>query len=126
MTTSQSAWAKIGRPRMLPDLSRRGAPARREAAVEGLALPRHVDQQLRWRKTLPARLLQPPTKIDERLRPHHVDIGQRAAAERRKPEAEDRAHVGLAHVGDDAFLHAAGGLERLNAEQAGFELRDVD
>ena len=31
---------------------------------------------------------------------HHVDVGQRAARERRKAKAEDRADIRLAHVGD--------------------------
>ena len=48
------------------------------------------------------------------LRPHHVDIGERAAGERRKAEAEDRADIGLAHVGDDALLDTARRLERLD------------
>ena len=52
-------------------------------------------------------LLQPLAQLDEALRPHHVDIGQRAAGERREAEAEDRADIGLAHVGDDALLEGS-------------------
>ena len=64
--------------------------------------------------------------IDEILRAHHVDVGQRAAGERRKAEAEDRADIGLAHVGEHVLLEAARGLQRLNAEQALLQLLDVD
>ena len=71
-------------------------------------------------------LFEPPAQIDEALGAHHVDVGKGAARERREAEAEDRAHVGLAHVGDDALLDAARGFQRLRHQQAVLELLDVD
>ena len=71
-------------------------------------------------------LLQPLAQLDEALRAHHVDVGQRAAGERREAEAEDRADIGLAHVGDDALLDAARGFQRLHHQEAVLELLDVD
>src|SRR5262249_57036192 len=43
-----------------------------------------------------------------------------------KAEAEDRAKVGVADVGEDALLEAAGGLERLADEEAPLQLGNVD
>ena len=52
-----------------------------------------------------------PAQLDERLRAHHVDVGQRAARIGRKAEAQDRADVGLAHVGQhDKYAYEAGQL----------------
>ena len=63
---------------------------------------------------------------DELLRAHHVDVGERAARIGRVAEAEDRADIGLAHVGEHAFLEAARGFQRLDREQAMLQLRHVD
>jgi len=46
--------------------------------------------------------------------------------ERRKAEAEDRADIGFAHIGDHAFLDAARGFERLDRQQAVLEHFNVD
>src|SRR5260370_14670869 len=67
----------------------------REAAVERLALGRHLDQEF-WRgETRAVFRLQPVAKLDEFLGPHEIDVGQRAAGERRKAKTEDRAGIGL-------------------------------
>src|SRR5688572_28288998 len=94
------------------DLRRRLALVRREALVEGLAVLGHVEQQLGRLEALAELLLEALAQLDELLSAHHVDIGERAARERREAEAEDRADVGLAHVRDDAILHGACGFHR--------------
>ena len=99
-----------------PELSRAGVAG--EAAVEAVAFGGHVDEQRRRRKPWPARRFEAPALFDECLRPHHVDVGQRTARERREAEAQDRADVSLAHVGQHALLEAARGFERLDAKQA--------
>src|ERR1700677_3167732 len=91
---------------------------RRVLAVEALALGRHLPQAAARREArtvLAGEFLRP---CDERLRAHAVDQRDRAAGERREAEAEDRADVGLAGVGDDALLHAARGLQRLREQEA--------
>src|SRR5262245_18219838 len=60
-----------------------------KAAVEGVPLFRHVDQQLRGREPRAARPLQPLAEFDERLGSHHVDIRERAAGERREAEPKN-------------------------------------
>ena len=57
---------------------------------------------------------------------HEVDIGQRAAGERREAEAEDRADIGLALIGDDVILHRARGFHRLHHQEALLQLLDVE
>ena len=59
-------------------------------------------------------------------RTHEVDVGQGAAGERGEAEAQDRADIGLARVGHDAFFHGAGGLERLDHQEPLLQLGDVD
>ena len=84
---------------------------RREPAVEGLALRRHVAQQLAAAsKRGPYFACELVAQLDEGLRAHAVDVGERAAGERREAEAEDRADIGLARIGDDALLHACARL----------------
>src|SRR5690242_15766650 len=83
---------------------------RREAAVEGLVPRRHVFQQL-WRGEARAVFgFKLVAELDEFSRAHEVDIGQRAAGERREAETEDRADIGLARIGDDVILHRARGF----------------
>src|SRR5258705_12566343 len=54
----------------------------REAAVERLALGRHVDQEF-WRREARAVFgFQPVTKSDKLFRAHEGDLGQSAAGER--------------------------------------------
>ena len=52
-------------------------------------------------------------KFDEFLRAHEIDVAQGAARVRREAETEDRAHIGLARIGDDALLDGARRFERL-------------
>ena len=88
---------------------------------------RHVDEQLRRAQSAPRMSVSSRRHSStKRLRPHHVDVGERAAGERRKAEAEDRADIGLAHVGEHALLDAARGLERLDGEQPLLDLVLVD
>ena len=63
---------------------------------------------------------------DEILRAHEVDIGQRAAGEGGKAEAEDRADIGLAHIGDDVILDRARGFHRLHHQEALLQFLDVE
>src|SRR5205807_2231082 len=85
---------------------------RREAAVEGLALGGHVDQKL-WRGEARAVFgLELMAELDEFLRAHKIDVGQRTTGKRRKAKPEDRADIGLAHIGDDMILHGARGFHR--------------
>src|SRR3954453_21980390 len=90
---------------------------RRETPIEGLALLGHINEQLRRRKARAVFFLELLAEVDEGLRAHHVDVGQRAAGVRRKTEAEDRADVGLAHVGDDLLLEGTRGLDRLHYQE---------
>src|ERR1700676_5251603 len=78
---------------------RRRQLLRREAAVERLALRRHLLQEFRRGEARAVFGLELVAQRDEILRPHEVDIGQRAAGKRRKAEAEDRTDIGFAHVG---------------------------
>src|SRR5437879_2620429 len=80
-------------------LRRRGRQLlRREAAVEGLAFGCHLLQQFRRGEARAVFGFQLVAELDEFFRAHEVDIGQRAAGERREAEAEDRADIGLARV----------------------------
>src|SRR5476649_992823 len=108
------------------DASRRLALVRREAAIEGVALGGEIEQERRRLEARAVFLFQRLAQFDELLRSHHVDVGQRAAGERRKAETQDRAHIGLAHVGDHALLEGARGFQRLHDQEAGFQLLDAD
>src|SRR5271170_4246132 len=88
----------------------------REAAIERFALFRHFVQQLGRLEAVAVALGKAVAKFDERLCAHAVDVRHRAAGERREAEAKDRADVGLAHVGDHAFLDTARGFERLDRQ----------
>src|SRR4051812_15770636 len=68
----------------------------------------------------------PLAERQERLRAHEVDVGERAAGVGGEAEAEDRADIGLARIGDDALLDRARRLERLRDEKAALHLRDVE
>src|SRR5665213_4243297 len=68
---------------------------RREAAVEAFVVLGHVEKKLGRREALAVFLFQLLTQRDEFLRPHHVDVRQRAARIRRKAEAEDGADIGF-------------------------------
>src|SRR6185312_10346410 len=59
---------------------------RRESAVECFALFRHVEQELRRGEARAVFGFELAAKLDELLRPHEIDVGQRAAGERRKAE----------------------------------------
>src|ERR1700689_2335221 len=98
----------------------------REAAIERLALFRHVGEELAGLEAVAMVLRELVAQRHESLRAHAVDIGDSAAGERRKAEAEDRADIGFAHVGDDALLDAAGGFERLYRQQPRLELGDIE
>src|SRR5258705_13084765 len=63
---------------------RRRQLLRREAAVEGLALGRHLFQEFRRGGARAVFGLQLVAKIDGLLRAHEVDIGKRSAGELRK------------------------------------------
>src|SRR5437868_1515872 len=98
----------------------------REAAVEGLAALGHLAQQPVGPEARAVCLGEALAERDESLAAHAVDVGQRAAAERRKAKAEDGPHVGLANVRQDAFLKAACGLQRLNDQEALLQLREIE
>src|SRR6516164_9241419 len=75
-----------------------------EAAVEGVALRGHVGEKVARREAQAVLAFEPFAQIDEAPRPRHVDVGQGPAGERREAEAEDRADIRLADIGDDALL----------------------
>src|SRR6185312_2920784 len=104
----------------------RGRLLRRKAAVEGFALGGHLFEKLRRREARAVFGLELAAELDEVFRPHEVDIGQRAASERRKAESEDRADVGLARVDDDVILDRARGFHGLHHEEALLELLDIE
>src|ERR1700733_11045662 len=89
----------------------------RVLAVEALALGRHLPQAAARREARTVLASEFLGAGDERLRAQAVDQRDRTAGERREAEAEDRADVGLAGVGDDALLHAARGLQRLREQE---------
>jgi hypothetical protein len=60
-----------------------------------------------------------------KLRADGVDQRERSAGIGREAPAEDRADVGVAHVGEDAFLEAARRVEGLHVEEALLEVLDV-
>src|SRR5277367_2726912 len=63
---------------------------RREAAIEGLALLRHVEKKLRRLEPLAADFGEGVAKIDESLGAHTIDIGDGSAGERGEAEPENR------------------------------------
>src|SRR3954465_10653133 len=81
-----------------------GRFARLFATVEGGAARRHVEEDLGRREAGAVLRREGPAELDEALRAHEVDVGQRAARVGREAEAEDRADVGLARIGDHALL----------------------
>src|SRR5262245_58227662 len=98
----------------------------RKQLVETLAFGRDLDQERRRFEALAVFRFKLAALLNESLRAHHVDIAERAARIGRKTEAQNRADVGLAHVGEHMFLKATRRLQRLDAEQALLELVDVD
>src|SRR6187399_2558073 len=70
----------------MTDLRRR--LLRREAPIESLALGSHVFQKLRRSEARAVFGFELVTELDELPGAHEVDIGQRAAGERREAEAE--------------------------------------
>src|SRR5207253_3533838 len=107
-------------------LRRRARLARSEPSVERVALGGHLDEELRRLEARAVLLLKRLHHIDEALGAEHVDPGERPARVGCEAEAEDRAHVRLAHVGEHALFEAARGLERHDAEQAVLDLGHVD
>src|SRR5690348_15796952 len=99
---------------------------RGKAAVEGFALFRHLFQKLRRREARAVLGLELVAQLDEFFRAHEIDVGQRPSRERRKTEAQDRAHIGLARIDDDVILDRARGLHRLHHEKALLQLVDVE
>src|SRR5262249_20145290 len=97
-----------------------------EPPVEGVALAGHFDEKLRGLEACAVLLLEGLHHLDEALGAEHVDPRERPAGIWRKPEAEYRADVGLAHVGEHALFETARGLERHDAEQAVLDLAHVD
>ena len=65
-------------------------------------------------------------KRDEIGRAHPIDVAQCAAGKWREAEADDRADIGLARIGDDAVLDHPRRLDRLGHEEPLLELADVD
>ena len=113
--------AAVRRPSSPPP-SRRGRSARRRSRPSSAM----STQQLRRLELRAVFLLQRLGELDELLRAHAVDVGQRAAGEGREAEGEDRADIGLARIGDDAFLHDARRFQRDGDEEALLQLLDVD
>src|SRR5882724_8622481 len=107
-------------------LLRRRQLLRREAAVERLALGRHFDQEFRRGEARAVFGLKLVAKLDELPGAHEVDVGQRAAGERRKAKTQDRADIGFAGIGDHVILHGTRGLHRLHHQKALLQLLDVE
>src|SRR2546423_7533769 len=115
-----------GHERSIWRLRRLLLPLGREARIKALAPGGHLDEQLVRLEALAVFLRELFAQRDELTCAHHVDVGQRAARIGRVAEAEDRADVGFAHVGEHALLEAARGLQRLDREQASFQFVYVD
>src|SRR5512139_3406793 len=86
--------------------------------MEWLVALRALAQPLRRLEPLAVALRQPVALRDEVADAERVDVRQRAAGPGREPPAEDRAEVRLGSRGHHALLHAARGLERLDAQQS--------
>src|SRR5881227_3538493 len=95
-------------------------------AIKSLARFRHVDEQAGRRETVAVLLGELVAEQNEIADAHSVDIAQRAAGIRCKAEAEDRADIRLARIGDHPFLEGARGLNRLHDEDALLQFLDVD
>src|SRR5690606_2359273 len=92
---------------------------RREAGVESLAFRRHVAQQRVGAEALAVLLGKAVAFLDEFLHAHlQVHEGADPSRVRREAPGEDGADVGVARVGDDAFLETAGDLDALAIEEA--------
>src|ERR1043165_2297237 len=98
-------------------------PLRGKARIEALALLRHLDEQLVRLEALAVFLRELLAQRDELFHAHHVDVAERTTGVRRIAEAEDRADVRLAHVGEHALLEAARGLEEGRSEEHTSELQ---
>src|SRR6266702_6995979 len=99
---------------------------RREATVEGFSLRSHLLEKFRRGEARAVLRFELVAELDEFLRAHEVDVGQRAAGERREAEAEDRADISLARIGDDVILHRARGFYRLHHQETLLQLLDVE
>jgi hypothetical protein len=86
-----------------------------EAAIEGFALLGHFHEQLRCAELLAVLARQHLAHVDKGLCAHAVDVAQRPARVGREAEAEDGAEIGLARIGDDAFLHGAAASSAITA-----------
>src|SRR5689334_4393034 len=97
---------------------------RTEALVEALVGLRHFTQKRRRLEAIAVLLGETVGFFDERLRaPEQVNVADGAAAIGRKAPSEDRAHIRVARIGDDAFLEAARHFDALAEEKALGELR---
>src|SRR3954465_11120545 len=103
-----------------------GRPLLPPPSVEAAAGLRHLDNDRRRRKAIAVPIPRALADRHEGLRAHEVDVAQRAAGIGREAEAEDRADIGLARIGDDALLDRARRFERLRDEEAQLQLRDVE
>src|SRR5258708_40273325 len=83
---------------------RRGQLLRREAAVESLALGRHLLEQFWRREARAVFFLELVAQRDAILGPPEVDIGQRAAGERGQAKNQNRADIGFAPIGAEVIL----------------------
>ena len=63
--------------------------------------------------------------FDELRSTHGVDHGDRSAGIGRKTPAKDRAHIGIARIGDDAFLEAARSFQGLYGQKPLSQLIDL-
>src|SRR5690606_21764543 len=92
---------------------------RSKPLVEALVLGGHVTQELVRAEAFAVRVGETIGFLDEFLRsPEQVDVADAAARVRRKAPRQDRAHVSVARIGDDAFFEAAGHLDALAEEVA--------
>src|SRR5207247_1129447 len=69
---------------------------------------------------------QPLQHLHREACPQLVEVAERAAAEGREPEAEDRAHVPVARRAQDALLQAAGGLVEEGEDKAVLHVAGVE
>src|SRR5437762_11743215 len=99
---------------------------RREAAIERLGLGRHLDQEFRRGEARAVFGLKLMAQLDEFLGADEVDRGKRAAGERRKAEAEERADIGFARFGNDVILHRARRFHRLHDEKTLLQFLDLE
>src|ERR1700683_4371024 len=96
----------------------------RSSRIECLAAGGTLPQPLRGRKARAVTLPHALALCHERFESHGIDQRQRPSRPRRKTPGQQRSHVRVGGMRNDALFHATSGLERLNIEKPPLEFID--